>query len=69
MSTKIGFIGLGQMGKWMAINLVKAGFDTTVFDLNQAAVDELIQAGAKQAANPAELAQDNEWVLLSLPNT
>lgn len=69
MSTKIGFIGLGQMGKWMAINLVKAGFDITVFDLNQAAVEELVEAGAKQAANPAALAQDNEWVLLSLPNT
>lgn len=69
MSTKIGFIGLGQMGKWMAMNLVKAGFDTTVFDLNQAAVDELVQAGVQQAASPAELAQDNDWVLLSLPNT
>ena len=69
MSKKIGFIGLGQMGKWMAINLVKAGFDTTVFDLNQQAVKELVEAGAKQAASPAALAQDSEWVLLSLPNT
>ena len=69
MNKKIGFIGLGQMGKWMALNLVKAGFDTTVFDLNQAAVDELVQAGVQQAANPSELAQDNDWVLLSLPNT
>ncbi len=69
MSKKIGFIGLGQMGKWMAVNLVKAGFDTTVFDLNQQAVDELVQAGAKQAAKPSELAQGSEWVLLSLPNT
>lgn len=69
MSKKIGFIGLGQMGKWMAVNLVKAGFDTTVFDLNQAAVKELVEAGAKQAASPAALAQDSEWVLLSLPNT
>lgn len=69
MSKKIGFIGLGQMGKWMAVNLVKAGLDTTVFDLNQAAVEELIQTGAKQAASPAALAQDSEWVFLSLPNT
>ncbi|MFH2127077.1 MAG: NAD(P)-dependent oxidoreductase [Pseudomonadota bacterium] len=69
MSKKIGFIGLGQMGKWMAVNMVKAGFDTTVFDLNQAAVKELVEAGAKQAASPAALAQDSEWVLLSLPNT
>ena len=54
MSIKLGFIGLGQMGKWMALNLVKAGFDTTVFDLDPQAVVELIQAGAKQAASPAE---------------
>lgn len=69
MSVRIGFIGLGQMGKWMALNLVKAGFDTTVFDLNAEAVAELTQAGAKKAASPAELAQDNQWVFLSLPNT
>ncbi|MCB2190047.1 MAG: NAD(P)-dependent oxidoreductase [Deltaproteobacteria bacterium] len=69
MGKKVGFIGLGQMGKWMAINIVKAGFDTTVFDLNQAAVDELMQAGAKQAASPAALAQGSDWVFLSLPNT
>ena len=69
MDKKIGFIGLGQMGKWMALNLVKDGFDTTVFDLNPEAVAELTQSGAQKAANPSELAQDNDWVLLSLPNT
>ena len=38
MDTKIGFVGLGQMGKWMALNVLKQGFDLTVFDLDQQAV-------------------------------
>ncbi len=43
---KIGLIGLGIMGKPMAKNLLKAGYDLTVSDLNQAAVDEVVAAGA-----------------------
>ena len=46
---KIGLIGLGIMGKPMAKNLLKAGYDLTVSDLNQAAVDEVVAAGAKAA--------------------
>lgn len=69
MGKKIGFIGLGQMGKWMALNLVKAGFDLTVHDLDAAAVKMLTAAGAAGAVSPAELAADVEWVFLSLPNT
>ena len=43
---KIGLIGLGIMGKPMAKNLLKAGYDLTVSDLNQASVDEIVAAGA-----------------------
>ncbi|NLB91221.1 MAG: 2-hydroxy-3-oxopropionate reductase, partial [Clostridiales bacterium] len=46
---KIGFIGLGIMGKPMAINLVKAGYDLQVFDINTSAVEEVSAVGAVAA--------------------
>ena len=48
---KIGLIGLGIMGKPMAKNMLKAGYDLTVSDLNKANVDEVVAAGAKAASN------------------
>jgi 3-hydroxyisobutyrate dehydrogenase-like beta-hydroxyacid dehydrogenase len=68
-SKKIGFIGLGQMGKWMASNLVKRGFDLSVFDINQAAMALLAQQGAARTGSPAELAKRTDVILLSLPNS
>jgi len=67
--SQVGFIGLGQMGRWMALNVMKAGFDLTVFDVSPRAVQFLVGLGAKSAATPAELAAQVEWVFLSLPNT
>jgi 3-hydroxyisobutyrate dehydrogenase-like beta-hydroxyacid dehydrogenase len=69
MKEKIGFVGLGQMGKWMALNVMKAGFDLTVFDINQGAVKFLTEQGAGSARSPMELASQVDWVFLSLPNT
>ena len=69
MKEKIGFVGLGQMGKWMARNVMKAGFDLTVFDINQEAVKFLTEQGAGSARNPKELASQADWIFLSLPNT
>lgn len=69
MKEKIGFVGLGQMGKWMARNVMKAGFDLTVFDINQEAVKFLTEKGAGSARNPMALASQVDWVFLSLPNT
>jgi 3-hydroxyisobutyrate dehydrogenase-like beta-hydroxyacid dehydrogenase len=69
MKEKIGFVGLGQMGKWMARNVMKAGFDLTVFDINQEAVKFLTEQGVGSAGNPMELASQVDWVFLSLPNT
>lgn len=63
---KVGFIGLGAMGKWMALNLVKAGRELVVYDLRAAAVDELVRAGAEAADSIPGAAA--ETVLLSLPN-
>lgn len=49
---KLGFIGLGAMGKPMAQNLLKAGFDLTVYDVNNEAVELLVQVGAKGGLPP-----------------
>jgi 3-hydroxyisobutyrate dehydrogenase-like beta-hydroxyacid dehydrogenase len=66
---KIGFIGLGQMGKWMASNLVKCGFDLAVFDINPEAIAFLSKQGAARTSSPAELARRVDLIILSLPNS
>ncbi|MCD8090137.1 MAG: 2-hydroxy-3-oxopropionate reductase [Clostridiales bacterium] len=66
---KIGFIGLGIMGKPMSKNLVKAGYELVVFDFNKAAVDELAAMGAKAAASGAEVAKECETIITMLPNS
>ena len=68
MKKKIGFIGLGQMGKWMALNLYRQGFDLTVADIDPAAVAFLTAEGARAAATPAEIAVQTDWIFLSLPD-
>ena len=49
MGTKIGFIGLGIMGKPMSKNLLKAGYSLVVEDINQEAVAEIVSCGAQSA--------------------
>ena len=66
---KIGFIGLGIMGKPMSKNLVKAGHELVVCDFNKDAVAELVEMGAKQAANGAEVAKECDVVIIMLPNS
>jgi len=68
MKEKIGFVGLGQMGRWMARNVLKAGFDLRVFDLNPEAVRFLEEQGASPAGSPAQLAAGADWIFLSLPD-
>jgi 2-hydroxy-3-oxopropionate reductase len=65
---RYGFVGLGQMGKWMAANLLQAGFDLTVCDLDPEAVRRLADLGAKSAPTPAELSARVDTIFLSLPN-
>jgi 3-hydroxyisobutyrate dehydrogenase len=67
MKRKIGFIGLGAMGNHMAKNLIKAGYDLTVYDINPKPVEELISRGAKKAKNCAETAKAGEVVITMLP--
>ncbi|TDV34128.1 3-hydroxyisobutyrate dehydrogenase [Paraburkholderia caballeronis] len=64
---KIGFVGLGNMGAPMALNLLKAGHAVAVFDLNAAAVQTLVAAGARAAASPKAAASDAECVMTMLP--
>lgn len=66
---KIGFIGLGIMGKPMSKNLVKAGHELVVCDFNKDAVAELVEMGAKQAANGAEVAKECDVIITMLPNS
>ncbi len=65
----IGFIGLGIMGKPMSKNLIKAGYQLVVCDINKAAVDELVALGARAAATPREAAGQVEMIVTMLPNS
>ena len=64
---KLGFIGLGRMGKPMVENLLKAGYQVTVYNRSQGAVDELVSKGAQRAGSPAEVGRDADIVILCLP--
>ena len=67
---KIGFVGLGIMGKPMAKNLLKAGFDVTVTTHKQAVIDEMVAAGAKAAKNAKdEIEQGCDVIITMLPNS
>ena len=66
---KIGFIGLGIMGKPMAKNLIAAGHELTVYDINPDPVAELAAAGAAQGASSAQVAAGVELVITMLPNS
>ena len=63
----VAFIGLGNMGGPMAINLVKAGHQVTVFDLSEQACQQLREAGAEVAASAGEAATGVDYVLSMLP--
>jgi len=69
IKTKIGFIGLGIMGKPMAKNLIKAGYSLIVHNRSQAPVDELVKDGAQSAESPRDVAQKSEIIITMLPNS
>jgi 4-hydroxybutyrate dehydrogenase/sulfolactaldehyde 3-reductase len=66
---RIGFVGLGRMGRGMASNLQKKGFGLTVFDLQEAPLLELEKLGARRARSFAELVQNSDVVLTVLPGS
>lgn len=68
-SLKIGYIGLGLMGKSIARNILNAGFPLVVHNRSQSAVDELVREGALSAASPSEVATQVDVVFTNLPDT
>ena len=66
---KVGFIGLGIMGKPMAKNLLKAGYQVCVNDFHKEAVEELVAASATAGANNAEVAKGVDVVITMVPNS
>jgi 2-hydroxy-3-oxopropionate reductase len=66
---KVGYIGLGLMGKSIARNIGKAGFPLVVHNRSRAAVDELVAEGAVAAASPAEVAAQVDVVFTNLPDS
>ena len=69
MDTKIGFIGLGIMGKPMAKNLIKAGYELTVHNRSRASVEELAQDGATTASSGKEVAERSDVIITMLPDS
>jgi len=69
MSEKIGFIGLGIMGRGMTHNLLKAGFDVTVWNRTASKMDEFVEAGAKAADSPADLASKCDIIMTCVSDT
>jgi len=68
-SKKIGFIGLGNMGLHMAVNLLKGGNELNVFDMNPQAINKMTDLGANACKNPKEVAKSSQIVFMSLPNS
>ena len=66
--TKIGFIGLGNMGANMTINLLKADYEVVGYDINKEFVNNLLPKGLKQATNLSEIAKSADIVITMLPN-
>jgi 3-hydroxyisobutyrate dehydrogenase len=65
---RIGFVGLGVMGRPMAANLVRAGYPCTVYDINRSAVEALANLGARPAETAAEVAQVSEIFITMVVN-
>ena len=69
MELKVGYIGLGLMGKPMARNILKAGYNLVVHNRSQDSVKELVQEGAIEAQSPAEIARQVDVVFTNLPDS
>ncbi|MCI8534035.1 MAG: 2-hydroxy-3-oxopropionate reductase [Hungatella sp.] len=69
MNMKVGFIGLGIMGRPMSKNLVKAGHELVVFDFNKEAVEDLVSCGAEAVQTGKEVAEKCEVVIIMVPNS
>src|SRR5437016_13015253 len=66
MQSKIGFIGLGAMGKPMAVNIAKAGFELTVCDLREEPCKEFAALGARVVASAREVAEQSDIIEIAV---
>ncbi|MBI3739165.1 MAG: NAD-binding protein [Chloroflexi bacterium] len=66
---KVGYIGLGLMGKSIARNILKAGFPLVVHNRSHTAVDELVAEGASAANSPSEVAKQVDVIFTNLPDS
>ncbi|HYZ06618.1 MAG TPA: 2-hydroxy-3-oxopropionate reductase [Rubrobacter sp.] len=69
MAEKVGFIGLGIMGKPMAKNLMEAGYEMVLYNRTLEKAEELAEDGAEVAANPREVAENSDIVVTMLPDS
>jgi 3-hydroxyisobutyrate dehydrogenase len=68
MTMRIGFVGLGSLGRHLAASLVQAGFPVTAFDTNEIAVADLVTLGAAGAGSAADVARVSDTVITCLPS-
>lgn len=66
---KIGFIGLGIMGKPMAKNLIKAGYKLVVYNRSAKSVEELVSYGAEKVSSSKEVAEKSQVIITMLPDS
>ena len=69
MAEKIGFVGLGIMGKPMAINLINSGYEVTVYDLFPDPVTELVSKGGTAGKSPADVANKSDITITMVQNS
>jgi len=66
---KLGFIGVGIMGKPMAKNLIDAGYKVIVYDINKKALDETVAYGGERGTSPKNVAEKSDIIITMLPNS
>ena len=64
---KVGFIGVGFMGKHMARHIIEGGHELTIYDISETAAKDLVDLGAKWANSPSIVATNSEVIFTSLP--
>lgn len=69
MHLRVGYIGLGLMGAPIARNIMKAGFPLTVHNRSRQVVKDMVEAGAKEAFSPCEVAEASDVVFTNLPDS
>jgi 3-hydroxyisobutyrate dehydrogenase-like beta-hydroxyacid dehydrogenase len=69
MKPNIGFVGLGTMGKWMALNLIKAGFPLNFFARKKDVIEQMKSQGGRPSPTLREMAKGSDWVFFCVSDT